>query len=95
MGRKVLHIATCDCCGRAWQSESFNKVEDKFKTYEFNNSGVKPLVLCKECGTDVEKAVETIYHFICEGKTDITLYGYEEYGRTSKKIINLDVEVDE
>lgn len=92
MGRKVVHIVTCDCCGRAWQSESFKTVNDIVKTYEFNQD--KRLVLCEECGSDAEKAIDTIYCLICEGKSDITVYGYEEYSRTSKKIVNLDVEVD-
>lgn len=90
MGHKLIHIATCDCCGRSWQSSSYNKVKDYVDTLALHTStGNKTLVLCQDCYDFANYTIESLYGSLRAGKYDISLHArIPDY-----KLVDLDEEV--
>ena len=93
MGHKIIHIVACDCCGRSWQSSSYNKVKDYVDTLELHTStGAESLVLCRECNKGANFAIRSVYGALKAGKPDISIHAY--HGDNEPELIDLDKEVD-
>lgn len=94
MAYQIIHIVTCDCCGRSWKAESFKTVHEKVETVEFKMpSGISSLQLCEECCLEAGNAVRNVYEYMVDGKSDISVRGYRSYNSYSfnNKPIDLDV----